>query len=107
MLLAGTVMVIPLHSNPDCLAMYLILLDNGTSASFPLVDMASLIPSPPLSGDGLSIPSSDNDSLLLPPFLQIGSCITYEHEGTYHKGFLACNNCGTYHFSFKIHIEDV
>jgi hypothetical protein len=105
MLLAGTVMDIPLHSDPDGSAMYLVLLDNRTSASFPLADVASLIPSPPISRDGLSIPSSDNDSLLLPPFLQIGSRITYEHEGTYHKGFLACNNCGTYPFSFKTHIK--
>jgi hypothetical protein len=105
MLLAGTVMDIPLHSDPDGSAMYLILFNNGTSASFPLADMASMIPSPPISGDGLSIPSSDNDSLLLSPFLQVGSRITYEHEGTYHKGFLACNNCGTYLFSFKTHIK--
>jgi hypothetical protein len=47
MLLAGTVMNIPLHSDPDGLAMYLILFDNGTSASIPLADMASLIPHPP------------------------------------------------------------
>ncbi len=105
MLLAGTVMDIPLHSNPDGSVMYLILFNNGTSASFPLADMASLIPSPPISGDSLSIPSSDNNSLLLPPFLQIGSRITYEHEGTYHKGFLAHSNCGTYHFSFKTYIK--
>jgi hypothetical protein len=98
-------MDIPLYSNPDGLAMYLILFNNGTSASFPLADMACLIPSPPISGDGLSIPSSDNDSLLLPPFLQIGSHITYEHEGTHHKGFLAHNKCGTYCFSFKTHIK--
>ena len=105
MLLAGTVMDIPLHSDPDGLAMYLILIDNGTSASIPLVDMASLIPRPPISEEGLSIRSSDSDSLLLPPFLQIGSRITYEHDGAYHKGFLACNKCGSYRFSFKSHIN--
>ncbi len=55
MLLAGTVMDIPLHSNPYGSAGYLILFNNGTSASFPLADMASLIPSPPILGDGLSI----------------------------------------------------
>ncbi len=43
--------------------------------------------------------------MLLPPFLQIGSCITYEHEGAYHKGFLACIKYGTYRFSFKTHIN--
>jgi hypothetical protein len=107
MLLAGTVMDIPLHSDPDGLVMYLILFDNGTSASFPLADMVSLIPSPPIPGDGLSIPSSDKDSLLLPPFLQIGSCITYKHEGTYHKGFLAHNNCGLIVSASKPHQEEV
>jgi hypothetical protein len=105
MLLAGTVMDIPLHSDPDGLAMYLILIDNGTSASIPLVDMASLISCPPISEEGISIRSSDSDSLLLPPFLQIGSCIPYEHDGAYHKGFLACNKCGSYCFSFKSHIN--
>jgi hypothetical protein len=105
MLLAGTVMDIPLHFDPDGLTIYLIFFDNGTSASFPLADMDSLIPRPSISEDGLSIPSSDNDSSLLPPFLQIGSRITYEHKGTYHKGFLACNKCGTYCFSFKTHIN--
>ncbi len=98
-------MDIPLHSNSDGLAMYLIFFDNGTSASIPLADMASLIPRPPILEESLSIPSSDNDSLLLPPFLQIGSHITYEHIGTYHKGFLTCNKCGTYCFSFKTHIN--
>jgi hypothetical protein len=61
-------MDIPLHSDPDDLAKYLILFDNGTSASIPLVDIASLIPCPPILEEGLSIPSSNNDSLLLPPF---------------------------------------
>jgi hypothetical protein len=60
MLLAGMVMDIPLHSNPDGSVMYLILFNNGTSASFPLADMASLILSPPIPGDGLSKTSSDN-----------------------------------------------
>jgi hypothetical protein len=54
-LLAGTVMGIPLHSDPDVLVMYLILFDNGTSASIPLADMASLIPCPPISEEGLII----------------------------------------------------
>jgi hypothetical protein len=40
-----------------------------------------------------------------PLFLQIGSHITYEHKGAYHKGFLARNKCGTYCFSFKTHIN--
>jgi hypothetical protein len=40
-----------------------------------------------------------------PPFLQIGSRITYEHDGEYHKGFLARNSDGTYRFSFKTHFK--
>jgi hypothetical protein len=105
MLLAGTVMVIPLHSNPTGLAMYLNLFDNGTSASIPLADMVSLIPSPPISGVGLHKTSSDDDSSLLPPFLQVSNCITYEHDGEYHKGFLTHNTGGTYRFSFKTHVK--
>ncbi len=98
-------MDIPLHSNPNGSAMYLILFDNGTSASIPLADMASLILSPPVLGDALSTPSTDDDSSLLPPFLQIGSQITSEHVGEYHKGFLTRNTSGTYHFSFKTHFK--
>jgi hypothetical protein len=89
MFLAGTVMDIPLHSNPAGLAMYQILFDNRTSASIPLADKAFLITSPPVvSGVGPHGTSPDNDSYLLPLFLQVGSCITYEHDGEYHKGFL-------------------
>jgi hypothetical protein len=105
MLLAGTVMDIPLHSDPTGLAMYLILFDNGSSAHIPLADMASLIPSPPVSGIGPDNSSSDDDSSLLPPFLRVGSRITYEHDGEYHKGFLVRNTDGTYRFSFKTHVK--
>jgi len=105
MLLALTVMDIPLHSDPTGSAMYLILFDNETSAHVPLADMASLIPSPPISGIGPNNSSSDDDSSLLPPFLWVGSRITYEHDGEYHKGFLARNTDGTYQFSFKTHVR--
>jgi hypothetical protein len=105
MLLAGTVMDIPLHSSPDGSTMYQVLFDNGTSASIPLGDMASLISSPPVLGDAPSTSSSDNDSSLLPPFLQVGSRITFEHDGEYHKGFLMRNTSGTYRFSFKTHFK--
>jgi hypothetical protein len=67
--------------------------------------MASLIPSPPVSRVGLHKTSSHNNSSLLPPFLQVGNCITYEHDGEYHKGFLTCNTSDTYCFSFKTHIK--
>jgi hypothetical protein len=66
------VMDILLHSNPTGSATYLILFDNGTSASIPLADMASLIPSPPVFGVGLHKTLSNNGSSLLPPFLQVG-----------------------------------
>jgi hypothetical protein len=106
MFLAGMVMDIPLHSDPTGLAMYQILFDNGTSASIPLADMASLILRPlVVSGVGPHGTSPDNDSSLLPPFLQVGSRITYKHDREYHKGFLTRNNCGTYRFSFKTHVK--
>ncbi len=98
-------MDIPLHYNPTGLATYLILFDNGTSGSIPLVDMASLVPSPPVSGVGFHKTSSGDDSSLLPPFLQVGNRITYEHDGEYHKGFLTRNTSGTYCFSFKTHVK--
>ena len=98
-------MDIPLHSSPDGLPVYQVLFDNGTSVSIPLGDMASLIPSPPVLGDAPSTSSSDNDSSLLPPFLQVGSHITFEHDGEYHKGFLTRNTSGTYYFSFKTHFK--
>jgi len=105
MLLARTVMNILLQSSPDGSAMYQVLFDNGTSASIPLGDMTSLIPHPPVSGNALSTSSSDSDSSLLPPFLQVGSRVTFEHDGEYHKGFLTRNSSGTYRFSFKTHFK--
>jgi len=51
MLIAGMVMDIPLHSNPNGPAMYQVLFNNGTSAFIPLADKASLIPSSPVLGD--------------------------------------------------------
>jgi hypothetical protein len=77
----------------------------GTSASIPLADMASLIPSPPVLGDVISTSSTDNNSSLLPPFLQIGSHITSEHDGEYRKGLPVHNTSGTYRFSFKTHFK--
>jgi hypothetical protein len=44
-------------------------------------------------------------SSLLPPFLSTNSRITYEHDGTYHKGFLSRKPCGMYRFSFKTHVK--
>jgi hypothetical protein len=85
MLLADTVMDIPLISaisssddSSDPSYSYTILFDNGTSASIPLHEMASIIiiPNPPVDID-----SSDSQDSLLPPFLRFNSKITYEHDG--------------------------
>jgi hypothetical protein len=102
MLLSGTVMDIPLSpaasGSVDDLA-YTILFDNGTTASVPLRDMSVLIPPPPIA-----LMVGDSVASLLPPFLQVNSRITYEHEGQYHKGYLGLIN-GVYRFSFKSHVN--
>jgi hypothetical protein len=103
MLLAGTVMDIPLtvdsstDVSSDSTPSYTVLFDNGTSASIPLCDMASIIPKPPIDVD----PSDSQDSLP-PPFLRLHSKITYEHDGQYHKGYLGQLD-GVYLFVFKSH----
>ena len=102
MLLAGTVMDIPLPGAPleDASApTYLIVFDNGSHAAIPLDEMASLIPPPPVD-----VGSSDSSDSLLPPFLRINSKITYEHDGQYHKGFLGKRD-GCYRFIFKSHVN--
>jgi len=48
---------------------------------------------------------SSDSTHLLPPFLQPGCKITYEHEGQLHKGFLGQSQDGTFQFSFKSHIN--
>ncbi len=82
---------------------YQILFNNGTATSAPLAEMSSQIPQPPVSKhpSPLLPLASDSSSSLLPPFLRVGSCITYKHDRTYHKGHLAQKACGTYCFSFK------
>ncbi len=103
MLLAGTVMDIPISndssgtgsSNPS--PSYTILFDNSTSASIPLHNMASIIPKPPVDID-----CSDSQDSLLPPFFHLNSKFTYEYEGQYHKGFLVKTD-GIYRFLFKSH----
>lgn len=96
----GTVMDVPLTpaatADKQCDMKYTVLFDDGTSASVPLSQMADLIPKPPM---GLE----DNlDGSGLPPFFQEGSKITYEHVGTYVKGYLKNVN-GVYRFSYKSH----
>ena len=103
MLLAGTIMDIPMSDaspttdSSTSSPLYTILFDNGTSASIPLQDMASIIPKPLVDID-----SSDSQDSLLPPFLWLNSKITYEHDWQYHKGFLGKGD-GIYRFIFKSH----
>jgi hypothetical protein len=101
-LLAGMVMDIPLSgviSESSKVPLYTMLFDNGMTASVPLSKMASIIPSP------LVCDSVDNDSQpLLPPFLQLNSKITHEHDGQFQKGYLGLRN-GVYQFIFKSHVN--
>jgi hypothetical protein len=92
---AGTVMDIPFNSTKS--PHYLILLDDGTTCSVSAADMESLIPKPTVD--------TSSTSHLLPPFLQLGSKITFEKDGQYHKGFLCQSSNGVYRFSFKSHIN--
>ncbi len=66
MLLAGTVMYIPFLSSgsgDELIYNYTVLFDNGTTASIPLSEMASIIPEPPVQVSAL-----DSQVSLLPPF---------------------------------------
>jgi hypothetical protein len=105
MLLAGTVMDIPILTDTAGAQSYQILFDNGTSASVPFSEMASSIPTAPISVSDTSDISPVGSSTLLPPFLLVNSRITYEHEGAYHKGYLTRTSSGTYRFSFKTHVK--
>jgi hypothetical protein len=101
-LVAGTVMDFPISQTmTESLVelSYTILFDNGMTSSVPLSEMASIIPSPPVQEE---TPAGGNH--LLPPFLQLNSKITYEHDGHYHKGFLGIRN-GVYRFMYKSHVN--
>jgi hypothetical protein len=83
MLLVSTVMDIPFPidvttSDNDC--QYSILLDNGTTNSMPLSDMANMIPAPPVCKVDANMSNP-----LLPLFLKLNYKITYEHNGQFHK----------------------
>jgi hypothetical protein len=102
MLLAGTVMDIPFPLSPsaeDSQQSYIILFDNGTTASVPFNKMAGIIPLPPID-----VGSLDSANSVLPPFLRLNSKITFKHEGQYHKGFLGQRN-GCFRFVYKLHIN--
>jgi hypothetical protein len=102
MLLAGTVMDIPLPGAPleeASAPTYVIVFDNGSSQAAIPLDMASLIPLPPIN-----VGSSESSDSLLPPFLRINSKIMYEHNGQYHKGFLGKRDA-CHCFVFKPHVN--
>jgi hypothetical protein len=67
----------------DTALSYTILFNNGISMSIPLSEIADIIPKPPVD-----IATSNSQDSLLPPFLGINSKITYEHNRTYHNGYL-------------------
>ncbi len=73
---------------------YTILFDNDTTISIPLLEMAAIIPKPPVDIS----PSNSQDSFL-PPFLCLNSKMTYKHNGQYHKGYHGIKN-GVHWFVF-------
>jgi hypothetical protein len=83
--------------DPNFSPHYLILYNDGTSSSIPAVNMPDLIPKP-------TVNISDTNHLL-PPFLHVGSKITFEKDGQYHKGYLTRTPEGSYRFSYKSHIS--
>ena len=96
MLRSGTVVDIPLDSSqPDEDKSYLIQFDDSTTVSVPASDMPLLIVKPPAVDE-------TEQNTLLPPFLQIGKKITYDHDGQYHKGYLNRKD-RVYRFSFRRH----
>ncbi len=99
-LVAGTVMDTPFSRDvmdSSYTATHTILFDNGKMSSVPLLEIASIIPSPPVWDT-----VGNNTHALLPPFLQPNLKITYKHESQYHKGFLTICD-GIYCFMYKSH----
>jgi hypothetical protein len=92
---SGTVMDIPF--DPNLSLRYLVLFDDGISSSIPTASMPALILKP--------IMDILDTSHLLPPFLQVGSKITFKKDGQYHKGYLSHLPDGTYLFSYKSHVN--
>ena len=93
--LAGTVIDIPF--DPTLSPQYLIVFDDGTTRAVPSKDMPLLIPKP--------VYAEPDSTHILPPFLQPGSKITFEHDSQLHKGFLGQSPGGEFRFSFKSHIN--
>ena len=89
--LAGTVMDIPF--DPTSPPQYLVIFNDGTTRAVLSKDMPSLIPKP--------VHASPDSSHILPPFLQPGSKITFEHDGQLHKRFPGQSQDRKFCFSFK------
>ena len=77
LLVAGTVMDVPISADVLGSPLYLVLFDNGTSALIPLTGMPSMIPAPPIQISDTAVSPTAHVSLL-PLFLSINSQITYE-----------------------------
>jgi hypothetical protein len=78
---------------------YTLLFNDGTKASIPLSQMANLIPTPLVQ-----LTAADGSDSLLLRFLRLNSCITFEHKGQYHKGYLGQLD-GIYCFSYEFHVN--
>jgi hypothetical protein len=78
-LVTGTVMDVPFSGDvldSSKIATYTILFNNGKTSSVPISEMASIIPSP-----SVRYRVVNKTHVLLPPFLQLSSKITYQHKG--------------------------
>jgi hypothetical protein len=74
--------------SPPCNLSYTVLLNNGSTTSIPLQDMALLITSPPVDPSSVGDSSSSQDSLLP----RINSKIMYNPTAKRHR--VECNICG-------------
>jgi hypothetical protein len=92
-----SVTVMDISMDPNRSPHYLVQFDDGSSRSIPSADMPSLIPKPPVN--------ALDSAHLLPPFLKLNSKIMFEHDGHYHKVYLSKSSDGSYHFSYKLHIN--
>ena len=83
-------------SQPDEEKSYLIQFDDSSTKYVPISDMPFITIKPPV------VTEDDNQDLLLPAFLQVGSKITYDCDGQFFKGYLGHKD-GQYRFSYKRH----
>jgi hypothetical protein len=74
-------MVMDIPIDPSSSPQYLIMFDDGTTRLVSSAITPALIPKP------MTTPSDATHPL--PPFLEVGSKITFKHRGQLHKGFLS------------------